>query len=354
MLTTRVVGTGLGSRRRATVLLPSKRRPLLEPTVDLRRLAPLSRWLGPGVAVVATAFVVRVLGREWQGARDALRGASLGWIVLAAVLASAAMVTMALPWRQVLRLLGTTVAWSRTVGLYFAGEIGKYLPGGVWPVVGRGELAHRAGVSRSDAYASVALSLVTLYLAAAASGAVLLLAGDRGSAGPVPLIVVAAAVVGVVALHPRLLGVGVGLAARVARRPLAVEAPRWRSSLSLVATYLPAWALVAVATWCVARSFHPAAGLVEVGGAAVVSWLAGFVVVGVPGGVGVREATFVALAGGLPAGAAAATAVVARLVFVAVDAAGALLALPSLRRKGVSPTDGGPPPSSTGGDGGPR
>ena len=320
--------------------------------MDLRRFATFSRWLGPAVAVVASVFVVRVLAREWPAAHEALRNASLRWIAAAAVLALAAMVAMALPWRRVLRLFDVGASLPAVVAMYFAGEIGKYLPGGVWPVVGRGELAHRAGVARSGAYASVALSLVTLYLAAAVTGAALLLLPGAGSTPGVAFVIIPLAVAGMVVLHPRLLVVGLNTAARLVRRPLALESPRWRSSLSLVALYVPAWALVAVATWCVARSLEPAAGLVDVGGAAVVSWLAGFLVLGVPGGVGVREATFVALAGGIPAGAAVATAVVARLLFVAVDAAGALVALPGLRGK-VSATDDGPPPSSTEEGGGP-
>jgi hypothetical protein len=53
-----------------------------------------------------------------------------------------------------------------------------------------------------------------------------------------------------------------------------------------------------------------------------------------PGGVGVREAVFVAAAGSLDPGIAAATALAARLLFVIVDAAGALLGAFALRRTG--------------------
>jgi uncharacterized membrane protein YbhN (UPF0104 family) len=59
----------------------------------------------------------------------------------------------------------------------------------------------------------------------------------------------------------------------------------------------------------------------------------GFVLVPVPGGVGVREAAFVAAAGSLEPGIAAATAVVARAAFVAVDAGGALLGAMVIRRR---------------------
>jgi len=61
----------------------------------------------------------------------------------------------------------------------------------------------------------------------------------------------------------------------------------------------------------------------------------------VPGGVGVREAAFVAAAGSLDPGIAAATALAARLLFVAVDAIGALLGSFALRR-GRRPAPGQP------------
>ena len=75
--------------------------------------------------------------------------------------------------------------------------------------------------------------------------------------------------------------------------------------------------------------------------AAMFSWVVGFLLVPVPGGVGVREAAFVALVGGsVPAGIRATVAVVARLAFMLVDAAGALIGGAVVRR-----WDSGPPGS---------
>ena len=71
---------------------------------------------------------------------------------------------------------------------------------------------------------------------------------------------------------------------------------------------------------CVLRTPHP-------GVAAMLSWVAGLAAVPVPAGAGVREATFVALAG-LPVGVAATIAVASRLLFVTVDVLGALCAAP--------------------------
>ena len=55
--------------------------------------------------------------------------------------------------------------------------------------------------------------------------------------------------------------------------------------------------------------------------AAIVSWIIGFITPA-PGGIGVREAVFVAFAG-VAAGPAAAAAILARVLFVLVDGSGA-------------------------------
>jgi uncharacterized membrane protein YbhN (UPF0104 family) len=103
--------------------------------------------------------------------------------------------------------------------------------------------------------------------------------------------------------------------------------------------------LIGGATWSVARSLDPHAGLARILFATAVSWLVGFLAVPVPGGVGVREAVFVALAGNLPLGVAASTAVVARLIFVAVDAAGAVLSARSAPRRPSSTGRAAAPPA---------
>jgi uncharacterized membrane protein YbhN (UPF0104 family) len=236
------------------------------------------------------------------------------------------MTAIAIPWRRALRLLGGDLSYPETVARYYLGELGKYLPGGVWPVVGRGELARRGGVARGAAYGSVALSLAALYLAAmflAVGGAPAIVSGgdDAGRY----LWALALLPLGLVALHHAVLERGRRLGERMLRRSITVEIPRWKDSLGLIACYVPAWLAIGTATWAVARGLGQDVGWFDVAPAAILSWIVGFVLVPVPGGVGVREAAFIAAAGNLDPGVAAAVAIVARVMFIATDALGALL-----------------------------
>lgn len=283
------------------------------------------------MAVACIVFVSRRLAREWDAAEAAIRSASSGWLLLGVVLAAAGMTGIAVGWWRVLAALGEARHVGRVIAWYFTGEIGKYLPGTVWPIIGRGELARRGGMDRRTAYGSVALSLGLVYLACACV-AFVVLPFALDDAGWAALVVLAP--LGLLAVHPR-------LTQPVASR-VGVTMPGWGTAVRLVATYVPAWLLIGTATWAVARALDPGAVWAEVVFAAVVSWLAGFLAVPVPGGIGVREAVFVALAGDLAPGVAESTAVAARLVFVAVDAVSAVLSAGSARPRpsSTAPVDG--------------
>lgn len=306
--------------------------------MSTRRIAQGSVLVGAAIAVACTWFVGHALASQWAEASDALADAQLAWIAAGFLLAAAGMTAIAVPWQHVLRLVGTEVDLRRVIGWYYVGEIGKYLPGGLWPIVGRGELAVRGGIDRSVAYSSVALSLGMLYLADlfVVLGAVpfVLLDGDDGGTGP--LWVLALLPLGVVGLHHGILDRARGVVERLLSRPVEVPIPRWGSSVATLVRYVPAWIAIGGATWCVARAVDPTASPVRIIFAACLSWVVGFVVVPVPGGVGVREAAFVA-ASSLDPGVAAVVAVLARLCFVAVDALGAVAGTVALR--GLSPLD---------------
>jgi len=289
----------------------------------VRRLLPAAGLL---IAAAGAAFVVRSLVRDWDDVGDAVSGASAGWLVAVPLLAAAGMTAIAWPWSVAVRLLGRPVDRARAVAWYFVGELGKYVPGGIWPVVGRGELLRKqGGVPGPVAYASVALSLVALYLAAMLVAVALLPFGLAGDEDPGPALwLLVLLPLGLLALHPRPLRLAVSVLEGLARRPLDVALPRWGDAVALVLRYTPAWALIAAATFSAARALDPDAEVGRVALAAVVSWIAGFLAVPVPGGIGVREAVFTAAAG-LDPGIGAATALVARVAFMAVDAIGAAI-----------------------------
>jgi hypothetical protein len=292
--------------------------------------------VGGAIGLTCLAFVVGRIATQWGVVRDDVAGASAGWLVLALILAVAGMTWVASCWRRALTLLGHRPPRRRTIAWYFAGEIGKYVPGTVWPVLGRGELARRGGVPRRRAYPSVGLSLVAWYLAALAVASVLVpmdLAEQAES--PAALALLALLPLGVAALHPAVLTRLRDLVVRLTGHGADIAIPPWRKTVTLVACYVPAWLFIWAATWCVAGALLPDPPVLRIGIATTLSWTAGFVAVPVPAGAGVREAVFVASAG-LPTGLGATIAVGSRLVFVLADLLGLAVTAPWHRRAPAS------------------
>jgi len=311
-----------------------------------RRRIALPTVLGVLLGGVCLAFVIGAISSRWPDVRDKITHASGGWLLAAFVAASAAMAWIAACWSHALALVGDESRPSRlrVIAWYFAGEIGKYVPGGVWAVVGRGELARRGGVAGSRAYPSVGLSLVALYLAGLMVTTVLVpVAVASGASSSVELALLGLLPLGLFTLHPQVLGRARAIVIRLTGRGQSIVLPSWRATIGLVARYIPAWLLIWAATWCIARALLPDPPVLRIGIAATLSWVAGLAAVPVPAGTGIREATFVALAG-LSVGVAATVAVAGRLLFVVVDVLGALLTAPwAVRRATPGESNAAPP-----------
>lgn len=268
----------------------------------------MSRWqqrLVVAVSVVAAVAAVVLCAvtaaSEWDRVSDLVTEASVGWLVVAGLCSAAAMTAIALAWTRSLAVVGAPGSPpGRVVAWYFAGELGKYLPGGVWPIVGRAELARRGGVARTVAYTSVLVSLLALY------GAALL---------PLALI----------AFHPAVFGRVVTVGARVVPGLAELRIPSFGESVRLLLSYLPAWAFISACTLATVEALDLEGTTWRLVAATVLSWVVGFAALPVPAGAGVREGVFVALSG-LGAAEAVTVAVTCRLGFLLADGVGGVLA----------------------------
>ncbi len=294
--------------------------------------AAVANLVGVAIGVAGLAFVGIQIFRDWDELTATLDSARPAWMVAAVFAGLASMSIIGINWLSLIERRGRAVPRSRGLSWFFTGQLGKYVPGGIWPVVGQAELAGRGSVDRRSAYLATASSMAFTLMAAVA------VAATFGLASPYDRRFTAA-----------LLGVGIvvvlaSLVAPPVRAWLdraASTVTRGRAELpgaSVVARYtalhVPVWLMFGVMYMCVfvalggGGSSDITLGLaVDLVFASALSWIVGFVVVGVPGGIGVRESVFVALMTGPIGGTLALSiAVAARLTTIAVDLLGAAAA----------------------------
>ncbi len=282
--------------------------------------------VGVVIGVAGLVFIGVRISRDWDQLVDTMRSADIAWLVVALVCGLASMTVIAVNWLSLIARRGHHAPWSKGLSWFFTGQLGKYVPGGIWPVVGQAELASRTGPDRRSTYLATASSMTTTLLGAATVAAVSGLASpnDRRLTGA---LIALALAVGIAALALRKVRATLSrMASGVARRP--VELPDAKVVAIYTLRHVPVWLLWAAMTICV---FVALGGDLDAGlaldfvFASSLSWIVGFVVIGVPGGIGVRETVFVSLMT-TPIGAtlALSVAVTSRLLTVVVDLLGAV------------------------------
>jgi len=269
------------------------------------RITLVAQWL---LAAVVIGFAVRELARQWESLAPALAGVRLEWgrILASGALVLATYLLLIEAWRSTLRAWSQSLPFATAARIWFVSNLGKYVPGRVWQIAAMGAMAQRAGVSPAAAIgSSLVVNLVSLIagftvIALTAGGKIADVVGldaAREGSGTAQLIVIAIAIGGAVALAvapfviPRL----VTLAARVTGRSIAVPhiPPRaiWIATASTVAS----WLFYGVAFAWFARGISPRVTGNAWSYIAVYtgSYLAGYLALFAPGGVGVREAALV-------------------------------------------------------------
>ncbi|MFT6178355.1 MAG: uncharacterized membrane protein YidH (DUF202 family) [Akkermansiaceae bacterium] len=244
-------------------------------------------------------------------------------------------------WSQVLAALGRPTPFGQTARVWLRSEALRWLPGGIWGYGSRVVSASKLGVARTRASASLVLELGLTNLAWGAT-ALFLLASPMALDGfallnskvSIPVIAGLAAAAIIIAVIAYFSGFGRWFIDQVnSRIPLKEVRPAMTfcALLSYIALCLfngfIFWQITGVIPGLEVDLFSAV-------GIAGASWLAGFWAIGVPGGIGVREAAIAAMLsyyGSIEAGIAVAVIWRALQMFVEIVALG-LATLPIPQR----------------------
>ncbi len=279
-------------------------------------------------AVIVLAAVVWGVARSWpEISLDLARVDPWTMLGSTAFAALGTWLTM-LGWRVLLSDLGSPLHLAPAGGVFFVGQLGKYLPGSVWAVIAQADMAAHLDVPRRR---TGVVGLVTIGLAVLTGVLVglpaiphlLRTSGSGGGAWVLLAVPVLAAL-----CWPPVLNRLVGLGLRTLRRePLEHELSA-RAVLLTVGLYVLAWlcfgAHILVLARAIADPGAPGLTVAALTGYALAGSL-GMLTVILPAGLGAREGILtLVLASAMPLSAGTAVAIVSRFVITLVDVGAAL------------------------------
>jgi uncharacterized membrane protein YbhN (UPF0104 family) len=273
------------------------------------------------LALVLVAAFGWALAGQWDEIVTRLREQNPAVVLAALGLCMAAVAMSFVIWRGSMAALGSRVPVRIGARMFFVGQLGKYLPGSVWPVVAQMRMGRDAGLPRARVGLAflLTLGLSVLWGLVVGLSALPALLREEGNAAASLLLVVP---VVLVLLVPKVINGLLARALRLLRRgslevPLAgrdiVRGSLW-TLLYLLVQGSHVWVLAMGLGADPVESFP-----VAVGGFAIAFALGPLLVV-LPAGAGVREAVLVVLlATVLPTTDAAAVALTSRGLLMVTD-----------------------------------
>ena len=280
------------------------------------------RWALSLLVLAAVAWQLVVAGKDLAANPVAL--APLPLLGAVAGLATYLVVACEL-WRRLVLALGARIGYLDAFAVVFRSNLAKYLPGGVWNLVGRVVLAEKAGVPKLACTISLLMETACQVVGAMVVGLLTLPVFATGTLADPRLLAVAILAVAL-GMHPRVLNGWLALGQRLTGRELPRLPFGYGFILVMLTCYALNWLLLGSAFALLGQALSgatlalPKLGLLV--GAFAVAWNFGVFAFFLPAGLGAREAVLLMLLGtAFPPGWPAALALVARVWFTLAEVA---------------------------------
>jgi glycosyltransferase 2 family protein len=299
---------------------------------------PGGRWRTPlrlAVAGVLLAAVAVVLAGQWRQARPLLGRLSVPVVLAAWALVLAGIYATFRSWRAALADLGGRPPHAGGMRVFYVGQLGKYLPGTIWPAVTQMRLGRDYRVPPRASGAAVVVFMLMLIGTGLLVGVPVIPLLGRDAVDEYHWLVLVLPLL-VLVLTPPVLNRVMAAVLRVARRP-PLPAPLSLGGILRVAGWaLVSWLCYGLHVYLLVRQLGVEGGALlwlQCTGAFAAAFASGPLLLVVPAGAGVREAALLLLLGStVTAPVAAVVAVVSRLLFVVGDLAWAAVAVLAARR----------------------
>lgn len=207
------------------------------------------------------------------------------------------LLSIALIWRFILRKVGWKLSVKKSLRIWFLSNLGRYIPGKIWQVMGILYLCEREKIPKLASGTSMvltqALSIVAALLIILPYG---MLLGDRRFPGLWLLLFLLIPAVLVVS-HPAILGKLLNILSRRLRRGEIRVDIRFPDMLVFLSLFLLGWLAYGLAFFLLVDSIYdiPIVIAPAMVGAFASAYTIGFVSLITPGGLGVREVVLASL-----------------------------------------------------------
>jgi hypothetical protein len=255
----------------------------------LARLKPYLRWL---ILLAVVFFLLNTLYRHWREVASLrISAAGIACLTIALGITLLAHLFAGYVWAWILRSLAHRVPGEWGAKVYLKTNIAKYLPGNIWHFYGRISAASKIGIRAEVATVSVLLEPLLMAAAACLLGLVTL----QPTIVPFQILPWIASIAVLATVHPKILNPLLKQVGNLKKNAVALRIRQYPlvpllGELGFLGLRSLGFIFTTLAVMPIQGADFPV--LI---GAFAWAWLLGFIIPGLPGGIGVFEAVAIAL-----------------------------------------------------------
>lgn len=242
-------------------------------------------------------FLARILYRDWNKISTYDWDVNYYLLVFSFILMVANSLVISLGWNLILRLLGAVVGYRKALKIYLLTELGKYIPGKIWTMVGKVYFLEKEGVAGVKAATSVVVRLAVHVVSGLLIFLVSLLFWTPAESVRRVYFLFFLLPLGLLFLHPSVFGRTLNFALKRLKRDSIKFTLKYEHIILLIFFWCGWWVLTGISIYFLIVSIYPlsSALLPAIIGICAITWLAGFFSFIVPAGLGIIEGMVVLL-----------------------------------------------------------
>lgn len=192
-------------------------------------------------------------------------------------------------WHLILRSLGQDIPAYLSIRIWMLSSLTRYLPGGIWPYASRTAFSRENGIKITVCSISLYLETILIISSSITVGVPFLINMNFSPLNP--LIFPFIFIISTLMIHPKFILLFRFIPGKIGSLINSAELPTTKQLLALYFYYIFFWVCFGVTFVVFAHSFYsiPQESWLQVGSIIILSFCIGFVIVFVPGGIGIRE-----------------------------------------------------------------
>jgi hypothetical protein len=243
-------------------------------------------------------------------------------------------------WQVIMRALSARISFTQSTWMIATTQVGKYLPGKVWYMVGRVYVGKKANIDGKKLALSMVLETCLVYI----TGGIIfslttLIAGNYNTTWLIISIILT--ILAIIVIHRRFLGPVSNFFLRILKKP-EIQLTLGYGQISTISAYFfGIWVAQIIGFYFLIRAIYPIPflSIFNLASAYSLAWISGSLALFAPGGLGVREGVMTLLLSSvLPTPLAIAVSLIARVWITVFEVFVFFIGLAIQRKTSLRPT----------------